>query len=67
MKKLIAALFIGALTLASCASGNASADTGKSTDLYESAITLNDGRTVTCITFWGYNKGGVSCDWDGTK
>lgn len=31
--------------------------------LYEDKVTLSDGRVVTCITFSGFKRGGVSCDW----
>lgn len=32
--------------------------------LSEHAITLKDGRTITCVVFQEYSKGGVSCDWE---
>lgn len=66
-KKFLAAMFVSALTLTGCASGNTSAETGESTSLYERRITLNDGRTLTCVTYSGYQKGGLSCDWDGAR
>jgi hypothetical protein len=28
---------------------------------------LPDGRTVTCLIYTGYQKGGLSCDWAGAK
>lgn len=28
---------------------------------------LPDGRTVTCVLWSGYTKGGLSCDWAGAK
>lgn len=31
----------------------------------ESAYTLKDGRTVTCLLHTGYNT--ISCDWEGAK
>lgn len=66
-KKLLAAMFVSTLILTGCASGNTSAETGESTSLYERHITLNDGRTLTCVTYSKYNQGGLSCDWNNTK
>lgn len=68
MKKTIAILaIIATLALTGCASGNPYASTGESTNLYEKHIKLNDGRTVTCVTYKAGYAGGLSCDWDGAK
>lgn len=66
-KKLLAAMFVSTLALTGCASGNTSAETDESTRLYERRITLNDGRTLTCVTYSKYNQGGLSCDWNGAR
>lgn len=60
-----------ALALTGCATGGSpeSDDNAgrKSDTLYERAIDLTDGRTVTCVVYrWGY-AGGVSCDWAGAS
>lgn len=67
MKKILATLFFATLALTGCAAGNADAETGSATRLYEEHITLKDGRTVVCIEYVSYQRGGVSCDWDGAK
>lgn len=67
MKKIIATLFVATIALTGCASGNANAETGEPSSLYESRIELADGRTVTCIKLAIGYKGGLSCDWDGAK
>lgn len=33
-------------------------------DLRECVITLTDTRKVDCVVYSGYQKGGLSCDWD---
>lgn len=33
-------------------------------DLYERTVRMSDGRQVVCLVYFGYRKGGVSCDWD---
>lgn len=33
-------------------------------EMSEQKMKLEDGRTVTCIVFYGYRAGGISCDWD---
>lgn len=32
--------------------------------LRECVITLTDTRKVDCVVYSGYQKGGLSCDWD---
>lgn len=35
--------------------------------LSQREITLDDGRSVTCIVYGKVNGGGLSCDWEGAK
>lgn len=70
MKKAIIALAAaGVLLLSGCASeGSDDSRAGdESSNLYERTITLEDGRTVTCVVYTQYQKGGLSCDWEGAK
>lgn len=36
-------------------------------DVVEIDHKLSDGRTVTCLVYRGYSKGGLSCDWSRAK
>lgn len=38
--------------------------TGFSDDIKECIVTLSDTRQVVCVVYAGYQKGGLSCDWD---
>jgi len=62
----IAALLL-ATGLAGCSAATDNSAGDPSDQLYERSITLSDGRDVTCIIFEGFYKGGVSCDWEGTR
>lgn len=35
--------------------------------LYVGVKKLPDGRTVTCVAYADYNRGGTSCDWANAK
>lgn len=64
-------LGLGLAVLAACGSVTSQPtptfDDG-SNDLYEDAIVLKDGRTITCVVYEpGYNAGGLSCDFGGTN
>jgi hypothetical protein len=69
---LTAALAVAvAVSLAGCSDGGSpetddSAGQG-STSLFERVITLTDGRTVTCVIYSSYQRGGVSCDFGGAR
>lgn len=68
MKKLLTVLAVsGVLLLTGCASGAVDTKTNEPSTLYETEITLSDGRTVTCITYKDGYAGGTSCDWDRAK
>lgn len=80
MKRTLISVMVAAaavLLLAGCGhgSGGAVGSEGTSTVkdeapdytfLEEDSITLEDGRTLTCITT-SRSSGGVSCDWDNAK
>ena len=63
MKRTIAAVAL-ALTLTGCGTATSS-DTGNGLMVRESAYTLKDGRTVTCLIHTGYNT--ISCDWENAR
>lgn len=70
MKKTFTALAIaGTLLLSGCATGGSNeSSAGKESErLHERTITLQDGRTITCVIYNQYQKGGLSCDWEGAK
>lgn len=64
MKRTIAALALVAVALTGCGTSTRS-DTGNGLMVRESAYTLKDGRTVTCLIHTGYNT--ISCDWEGAQ
>lgn len=33
-------------------------------DIKECIVTLSDTRQVVCVAYSGYQRGGLSCDWD---
>lgn len=35
-----------------------------SDDIKECIVTLSDTRQVVCVVYSGYQRGGLSCDWD---
>lgn len=35
-----------------------------SDDITECIVTLSDTRKVDCVVYSGYQRGGLSCDWD---
>lgn len=37
---------------------------GSSDDIKECIVTLSDTRQVVCVVYSGYQRGGLSCDWD---
>lgn len=59
------------LALAGCGAGSGDAPAPASTvaptydgeGLSEAHVPLSDGRTVTCVVYAGYKRGGLSCDW----
>ena len=73
MKKVVSVVtvLISSFIIVACSSGevqpsNSGGEAQRSNSgflLYEDKVTLSDGRVVTCVTFSGVNKGGVSCDW----
>lgn len=72
MKKMIlAAAALTTLLLTGCATGYASSDNTNTPvskdynneDITERTIKLSDGRTIKCVVWSGYKKGGISCDW----
>ena len=72
LRKLSALAAVGALALglAGCSSAPSSYQSNPdneqeaySDSLYESTITLKDGRKITCIILDIYEGGGLSCDW----
>ena len=69
MKKLALGLLIASgLLLTGCAETASEPANTKAAALYESVVTLSDGRKVLCVTYEsGRNAGGVSCDWDSAK
>lgn len=61
MRRKVIASLLGALVLAGC--GLNDDNTGLDEGIHEVPVELKDGRTVTCILYKGYRKGGLSCDW----
>lgn len=60
--KLVLALALAATITACSASGAGVVDSNSKT-LTERTITLQDGRTITCVTYWDAKGAGLSCDW----
>jgi len=70
MKKTIALIALAGFLLTGCAGGYANVEddnkkdytiTNKGGSIYERHITLNNGKTVTCLLYNGYS---ITCDWD---
>ena len=65
MKKKIAlavGLLLAGLALTACGADANATDTNRG-DIFEYTVPLKDGRSVTCLEYRGYKKGGLSCDW----
>lgn len=74
MKKKIASSILAiliAFSLTACSSDEEEAppspQDSNSKYLNERQYVLDNGRTVTCITYKSYNAGGVTCDWGGVR
>ena len=61
---LTAATLALALTLTGCAGSATHSDNGRGYLMRESAYTLKDGRTVTCLI---YDHNSIDCDWEHTE
>lgn len=63
MKRIVAtgALLLICAALSGCGATAGGAELQQNTRLQENQVTLEDGRTVTCIVHW--RNGGISCDW----
>ena len=69
MIKKLAIAAVALLALAGC-SGEGMGDIGNdggAGSAIPHRVTLDDGRTVQCVVFVGYNKGAISCDWEAAK
>lgn len=71
MKKIIPAVAVLMLLLTGCAvtpEGGTKVDGyGGDASLLSNTVTLNDGRTVECVTLVGSYKAGLTCDWEGSR
>lgn len=80
MKKILrvsAVLLIGLTALTGCVESPAPAETSgvtpvegderAETTLQVTTVTTPRGDTVECVVLTGYRKGGLSCDWEGSK
>jgi len=69
MKRRLAALAIAVLALTGCGAQPSTGTTRQSNehaeDISIQTVTLPDGKTVDCIVFSDYKRGGgLECDWD---
>lgn len=62
MRKKILVLGAGVLLLAGCGT-NAGDPENHYGNFRTGAVTLDDGRTVECVTWKAFEAGGMSCDW----
>ena len=69
MKKTIALIALAGFLLTGCAGGGGTVEgeprkeytvTGKGGSLYERHVTLNNGKTITCLLYQGES---ITCDW----
>ena len=73
---LIVAASAALVTISACTAepaapppGTTAVDKGEYTEdrIVQQDVKLDDGRTVKCLVFYGYRKGGLSCDWEAAK
>lgn len=83
MKKILrvsAVLLIGLTALTGCVGGEVPAESSDpagvtpvegderaETTLQVTTVTTPSGDTVECVVLTGYRKGGLSCDWEGSR